>query len=107
MLTLVLTDFEDRDNVRMREAGCGFGFGFETFYQNGSGECARADEFKCNHSIQAHLPRFKNDSHSASRELLQQFVITEVSLLAIDEGGYWNERSPWFFRHRRVDRHCG
>src|SRR5687768_8186597 len=101
MLTLVLTDFEDRDNVRMREAGCGFGFGFETFYQNRSGECARADEFKCNHSIQAHLPRFKNDSHPASREFLQQFVITKVPWLCIDAGDF-RDASGWCLRRRRV-----
>ena len=75
----MLADLEDWDDVRVREAGGGFRFGFESFDQIFRGECAGADELERHEAIQTDLARFENSPHSTTSDFFEQFVIAEIT----------------------------
>src|SRR5262249_31535677 len=66
VLPLVLPDFVDRHNVRMRRVRRRFSLSFEPLDEVWAGECARADELERNQSIQADLTRFEHNAHPAA-----------------------------------------
>jgi hypothetical protein len=77
VLALVLTNFEDGNDVGMSQTRRRFRFGLETFYQLFGGEGPGTDDLESHQPLQGPLPRLVDGSHTALRDFLQQFVIAK------------------------------
>jgi len=81
MLPMVLADFINGHDVRMRKARRGFSLRFEALDQILGGQRAATDKFHGDQTIQADLPSLEHDAHAAAGDLFQQFIVTEVMQL--------------------------
>ena len=77
VLTVLLADFINRDDVRMAEiSGC-FGFGAKTLHKLRVCELAVQEHFDRDGAIERNLPRLVNHSHATALYFLNQLVIAE------------------------------
>ena len=76
----------DGHDVRMVQAGCGFGFDGETAQQRGRGDLRVADQLDSHSPVQARLLRLINNSHASAADLLSQHVIAEPALPRLKAG---------------------
>src|SRR5262245_31077533 len=79
VLPLMLADFVNGHDVRMRKARRRFRFSLETLDQIGCGQRPCADELERYQSIEAELSRFEHDAHTAAGDLFEQFIIAEIT----------------------------
>ena len=79
MLTVVLADFEDRDDPRMVEFGRRLGLGIEPFDVTVVGKLPGQNHFQSHDPVEVYLPGLENDSHAATGDFVQQLVVAEVA----------------------------
>jgi hypothetical protein len=79
VLALALTDFIDRNDVRMIELGYRFRLGPEALYLHLARELPAQDHLQGHDSIEAYLASAINDTHSALGNFLEQLVIVEAT----------------------------
>jgi hypothetical protein len=75
----VISDLVDWDNVRVFQAGDRVHLLAEAPSLGRAGELARAEHFEGDHPVEADLPGAVHHSHPAPGDLLEQFVIPEVT----------------------------
>ena len=77
-LSSVLLDLEDRDDVRMVQPCRRFSFDDKPAQKFLRGQIG-PDHLECDPAVRAHLPRFVHDTHAATTNLPEQFVIAEAA----------------------------
>src|SRR5205823_896365 len=76
--TIALTDFVNRNDLRMLQARGRFRFVPETFKMWRARPVAETDHFQRDRSIQAFLPGSVNHALSAASDLLQQLIVAKL-----------------------------
>ncbi len=89
MLPLVFANLVNGHDVRMLQIGRGLRFGVEPLHQRGRSEFSRENHLQRHRAVKGRLPRLEDDAHAASRDLLQQLVISEVADRRILDFGFW------------------
>jgi len=74
----MLADFIEWNDVRMIEAGDGFGFGMEALDFVLAPDLIPANHLQRHHAIVLTLAGLVNDAHSAHAEFFQELVLTEA-----------------------------
>jgi len=83
MLAGGTTDFEDRNDIRMFEAGGRLGFDAEALDERITGQFAKEEQLDRDDAVQVFLPRLIDNSHSAACDLFDQLVVAQSA---------WDER---------------
>ena len=78
MPALVLANLVNGDNIRVGEIGCGLGLDVKAPDFLLAGELAVQNHLQGNQPVEALLPGFVNDAHSASGNFTQENVVAEV-----------------------------
>ena len=73
---MIFTHFVDGHDIRMVQAGGGFGFILEPLHVGGRRQLPGADHLQCRYAVEPDLPRLIHDSHAAPTNFLQQLVIS-------------------------------
>src|SRR5262245_36829902 len=79
MVALLFANLEDRNDVRMIELGGSLGLDTKAADVRGGSQLAREDDFHRDFALQTQLTRAINDSHSATTEFLQNFVVAKIA----------------------------
>jgi len=82
MLSLVLTNLMDLDDVRVLQARDGFRLRPESLHLTLTGKAPAQDHLERDDPVQADLPGLVNDPHPAAGDFRQEFVISEVAIAA-------------------------
>ncbi len=77
LLTFVLADIVDSDNIRMLETGGGDRFGSKTLHGTLTVELGERQQLHRNQAIQVELSGLIDHAHASFAKLLQQLVIAE------------------------------
>ncbi len=77
MLTILLADLVDRNNIRMFQLCGGFCFGEKMLNLFLSSELTSQDHLECNLAFQASMTSQIDDSHSATRNFAEEFVVSQ------------------------------
>lgn len=85
-LTLDLTDFVDGDDVGVPEARRGLGFPTEALDGLLARQRPQQQHLHGDDPVEADLPSPVNDPHPAVSDLLEQFVIAEITQPSLTEG---------------------
>jgi hypothetical protein len=78
-LAVAFADLVDRQDVRVIESRCRFGFALETLDVGRRSQSIRKDELQRDHTVQARLACLVHHAHAAPAQFTQQFVIREGS----------------------------
>src|SRR4051812_2338715 len=101
MLSSLFANFVDGNNVRMVEAGGGFGFSVEAFDFGLTSKDAGANHLHCDAAIEAHLPGAVNYAHPAASNLVKQFVVPKLPGQSRKGSAGGSERSHWDLRQSK------
>jgi hypothetical protein len=82
LLPFVLAYFVDGDDVRMLKIGSSFRFRAKTLPCRWSGQLAGENHLQCDGPVEAHLPRFVDDSHPAPGDLFEDLIVAEIADLS-------------------------
>jgi hypothetical protein len=70
-LAVPLTNFVNRHDVRMMEAGCGLGFAAKTFERAASGKFSKENHLDGDDPVEAALAGLVNHTHPAARNFFE------------------------------------
>jgi hypothetical protein len=78
-LTILVTDLENGNDIRMPQRGNGLSFSLKALIEFIRGERPSQEEFDGREAMEFNMAGFVDDSHTAVRDFFEDFVITETA----------------------------